>query len=1082
MKDLSRKLTMLAILYFCTIKLIAQDIYYIHSNSTNDGYVISRINPTNCQITHVVNVAPPLDALSQNFSDITFDTKGNLYILDTKVTPSSKGVSKIDTLTGICSRIVSFPSGFAFNSLTCSSDDILYFGANNVFSFNLSTNELINIGGPLPVPLAGDLTFRNGKLLGAGFPDKIIEINTSDPTQSNILFSYTTDPNFFALGIVSYAPSCDSTITYTTANENVSMFATGKLYQLDFNTQSTIFLCDLPYGALGAAIKNEFNASFCGVELNLDPDTSSFAPPTDYMPVPVCLPIQIMLADTTDALLRSGYHIDSVHVQLLSTSLVTADELISPLNWPLPGLQMSMPDNRNAWFYNTPGSSSGSNSDVFNQLLQQMTWKGTTGFGPRTVQWVVYASGGRTDTAYTYFNIFPPNNAGTDNSLALCNNALPQTLAASLLGNADPNGTWFPSNTYQPLLDDPGAYAYVVNNGLCPADTAVVQIIENQAPVFTLGPDLYVCTAQTQTLAPPQSVGLSYVWSTGILADSLLVNAAGLYWAEAIDLQGCRWVDTLLVSPADTFRVQVQVSTCVGQPINWQGFVLYSDTSFCVTYTSLRGCDSIQCISASFYYPTLQLDTSICQGRALDWQNKSLDAPGVYRDTFLVAGCQTDVQLTLSLTPPDTLQENAVFCTGSYLWYGDTLKQAGRYERLLQIQGVCDLAIKLDLMQEPALLSNLNQTICAGSSIEFGSKTLLQSGIYTDTLRGFAGACDTIVTLQLQVQALPVPQILGDTVLCAGQQTSLEVAPGFTTYTWSNGANSNKINAIGSGTYSITVTDALGCMGADSFKVEVLTPLSASWSVVDPSCPGFSDGAIWLQQVTGGRAPYQYRLNGGTGQTQTSFTLLPAGAYTLEVSDQFGCTVSENIDLQDPAVWSVDLGPDVALAAGATYLLPLVLQGSATPPLQYAWSPTAGLSCSTCPQPVAQMQQTTTYQVTVSDGAGCTQTDTVTLRLRDSIVVYLPNIFHPDGTDGNRVFNVFSRSGSEVRIQLFQIFDRWGSNVYEKRNFLPSDQDGGWDGRINGKDALPGVYVWTLLLTLPDGTVVERQGAVTLYR
>lgn len=1070
------------IIIFFGLKLVAQDIYFIHINATNDGYVISRINPTNCKITHVVDIAPSTDATSQIFTDICFAPDGTLYALDTKISPLSRGISKIDTLTGIASRIVDLPLSYLGNSLTCSADYVLYFGGINFFSYNLVTGILVNYGGPLPIILAGDLTFRNGQLLGAADNNSILEINFTTPSQSALLFDYTTDLNYFAFGIVSYAPTCDSTTTYITANENVGINATGKLYKLDFNTQSTIFLCDLPYGALGAAIKNEFNASFCGVELNLDPDTSSFAPPTDYMPTSVCLPTQILLADTTDALLRSGYHIDSVHVQLLSTSLVTADELIGPLNWPLQGLQMSMPDNRNAWFYNIPGNSSGSNSDVFNQLLQEMTWKGTTGFGPRTVQWVVYASGGRTDTAYTYFNIFPPNNAGTDNSLALCNNALPQTLATSLLGNADPNGTWFPSNTYQALLDDPGAYAYIVNNGLCPADTAVVQIIENQAPVFTLGPDLYVCAAQIQTLAPPQSAGLAYVWSTGILADSLLVDTAGLYWAEAIDLQGCRWVDTLLVSPADTFRVQVQASTCVGQPINWQGFVLYSDTSFCVTYASLRGCDSIQCISASFYYPTLQLDTSICQGRALDWQNKSLDAPGVYRDTFLVAGCQTDVQLTLSLTPPDTLQENAVFCTGSYLWYGDTLKQAGRYERLLQIPGVCDLAIKLDLMQEPALLSNLNQTICAGSSIEFGGKTLLQSGIYTDTLRGFAGACDTIVTLQLLVQALPVPQISGDTVLCAGQQTSLEVAPGFITYTWSNGSNSNKINAIGSGAYSITVTDALGCMGADSFKVEVLTPLSASWSVVDPSCPGFTDGAVWLQQVTGGRAPYQYRLNGGIGQAQPNFTLLPAGVYVLEVSDQFGCTVSENIDLQDPAVWSVDLGPDIALAAGATYLLPLVLQGSATPPLQYAWSPAVGLSCSTCPQPVAQMQQTTTYQVTVSDGAGCTQTDTVTLRLRDSIVVYLPNVFHLDGTDANRLFTVFSRAGSEVRVVLFEIFDRWGSKVYEKRDFLPDDQDGGWDGRINGKDALPGVYVWTLLLTLPDGTVVERQGAVTLYR
>ena len=69
------------------------------------------------------------------------------------------------------------------------------------------------------------------------------------------------------------------------------------------------------------------------------------------------------------------------------------------------------------------------------------------------------------------------------------------------------------------------------------------------------------------------------------------------------------------------------------------------------------------------------------------------------------------------------------------------------------------------------------------------------------------------------------------------------------------------------------------------------------------------------------------------------------------------------------------------------------------------------------------------------------------------------------------------------RIVDIQVFNRWGSLVYERRDFLPNDYPGGWDGRIaDGELAPQGVYVWVMDVLFRDGAREQRSGSVTLIR
>ena len=64
------------------------------------------------------------------------------------------------------------------------------------------------------------------------------------------------------------------------------------------------------------------------------------------------------------------------------------------------------------------------------------------------------------------------------------------------------------------------------------------------------------------------------------------------------------------------------------------------------------------------------------------------------------------------------------------------------------------------------------------------------------------------------------------------------------------------------------------------------------------------------------------------------------------------------------------------------------------------------------------------------------------------------------------------------------VFDRWGELVHSTQNFPASslDPSHGWDGRFQGKNVNPGVYVYYAEIQMMDGSVSTRKGDLTLLR
>lgn len=89
-------------------------------------------------------------------------------------------------------------------------------------------------------------------------------------------------------------------------------------------------------------------------------------------------------------------------------------------------------------------------------------------------------------------------------------------------------------------------------------------------------------------------------------------------------------------------------------------------------------------------------------------------------------------------------------------------------------------------------------------------------------------------------------------------------------------------------------------------------------------------------------------------------------------------------------------------------------------------------------------------------------------------VIYVPNVFSPNGDGGNEKLYVYSET---IATMEFTVFNKWGESI-----FTSKDIHIGWDGTASGSPQPVGVYVWVLKATMIDGSKQTRYGTVTIVR
>ena len=208
---------------------------------------------------------------------------------------------------------------------------------------------------------------------------------------------------------------------------------------------------------------------------------------------------------------------------------------------------------------------------------------------------------------------------------------------------------------------------------------------------------------------------------------------------------------------------------------------------------------------------------------------------------------------------------------------------------------------------------------------------------------------------------------------------------------------------------------------------------------------------------------------------------MPAGSYEVYIRDIKGCLDSLDATLFDPPPLVVDAGEDVTIVLGGNTDLDAVVSPSSTMGT-FTWSPIDSLSCfEDCLDPNTDITNTTTYTISVTNLAGCTESDEVTVIVEKVRPIYIPNAFSPNYDGINDFFTLYGNVAAESILE-FRVFNRWGALVWEGRNILPGDERAGWDGLFNGEESQVGVYAFYALVRFIDGVEILYEGDITLLR
>ncbi len=633
-----------------------------------------------------------------------------------------------------------------------------------------------------------------------------------------------------------------------------------------------------------------------------------------------------------------------------------------------------------------------------------------------TVRAVVTTANGCTAAASVAVTIRPGLTLSATTTPIACPGTPTGTVDLTVTGGSAPfSYTWSNGATTEDLTAlVAGSYTVSVSdrNGCASATALVVSLTQPTGIVVTPTSTSITCFGLTNggvNLAVsggrPFTSGspYQYVWSTGATTQNLTGVGAGTYTVTVRDASGCSQTATATVSqPAPiTFTTTRQHVACAGgatggitlTPVGgtpvftyrWNDNVLTQNRSalvagaYSVTVTDANNCTATTAVSLT--QPTaLSLSAAVtpirCNGAstgAVDltptggtgvytyaWSNSTSgqDLTGIPAGTYSVTvtdsnGCSTTLTRIISqpsaLVPSVTAQNPLCFggATGSIL-----VSATG---------GTAPVS---------ALWSDGNTTL---------SRTGLSAGIYSATLTD-ANSC----TVTTAVSLTQPPVLTGSTtttnVSCFGGsngRVDLTVGGGTSPYgyAWSNAATTQDINGLTTNTYSVTISDANGCQLTQVAAVSQPTQLVLSAATVDVQCPNQAPSGSIATQINGGTTPYSFLWSNGS--TQPTVQGLPAGSYTLVVTDTQGCTASLATTIVSPPPFALGLQVrPVACNSGATGSVDLSVTGGTAftsgAPYQYQWS-----NGSTSEDPTSLTAGT--YSVTVIDASGCSESVTLSV-------------------------------------------------------------------------------------------------------
>jgi subtilisin-like proprotein convertase family protein len=631
-----------------------------------------------------------------------------------------------------------------------------------------------------------------------------------------------------------------------------------------------------------------------------------------------------------------------------------------------------------------------------------------------------------TDAITVTVNALPTTNAGTDQTVCQGTSVTLTATGAATYSwdNGVTNGVAFTPGV--------GTVTYTVTGtsaaGCITTDQVVVTV--NPLPTTNAGPDQTVCAGTAVTLTATGAA--SYSWTGGVNQGVPFTPAATTtYTVTGTSAAGCTTTDqvTITVNPLPTTNAGPDQTVCDGTAItltatgaatySWDNGVTngiaFTPTIGTVTYT-VTGTSAAGCITSDQVVvsvnpnpnPVIQGPTEYCTGftatlstsvpyTTYNWSTGATTA------TINATIANNPISVTVSngfgctaTSAIFTVTENAIITAnfteticqgGSVLIHGVLQSVAGVYSQTFVSASGCDSVSNVTLVVNPlpAVNAGIDQAVCTGTStllnatgainyvwdngITQGTPFTQAIGTVTYTVTGTdANGCVNTDQVNITVNPLPIVDAGADQQVCIGGTVTLNGA-GAATYTWNNGVTNGVAFAPSvTTTYTVTGTDANGCINSDQMIVTV-NPLPAVNAGTDvTTCAG---GTVTLT----GSGAVNYNWNNGI-TNGVAFTPAATTTYTLTGTDANGCVNTDQVLVTVAGLPAVNAGPDQTVCVGTS--VTLSGSGAAT----YTWD--NGVTNSV---PFTPAVGTVTYTVTGTDGGGCVNTDQVVVTVNPLPIV-----------------------------------------------------------------------------------------------
>jgi len=562
----------------------------------------------------------------------------------------------------------------------------------------------------------------------------------------------------------------------------------------------------------------------------------------------------------------------------------------------------------------------------FSSTLQNPTIPSATSANAGVYTVTVTSAAGCTNTGTVSVTVLSPTTSATNTGPYCAGQTISLTTpAATSYTWTGPNA--FSSNAQNPTIPNAtaamaGTYSVLVSAGSCTA-TATTTVVVNPLPLPTPSNTGPYCPGATIQL----NVGAftTYTWSGPSAFSSNAQNPtqanasaanAGVYTVSVTNAQGCVNTanTTVVVNPSPVVVIGSNSPVCVGTAINL-------NSGGGSTY-SWSGPNSF---SSTLQNPGIPVST--------------LANAGVYTVTVTTAaGCTGTANVNVTVTTATASASNlGPFCAGttmsltstaatSYTWSGpggfssnvgnatqanSTPAMTGTYTLIVSI-GTCTASSTTNVVVNalPTPVPNSNSPVCVGQTINFTgtggttytwtgpsytnitqnpsitNATAANAGTYSLTVTD-ANGCKNVATTNVVVNALPTIVVNSPTT-CVNTTINL-TSNGGTSYAWS-GPNSfssaiqnpsipsAQLNM--SGVYTVTVTNANGCVNTATTNVSVMPVPSPSITSNSPVCVGGT-----LNLFGSGGTTYSWSGPGYSGTNQNpvinNVTAAANGVYTL---------------------------------------------------------------------------------------------------------------------------------------------------------------------------------------------------------